>query len=369
MKWIFPVSTMPGRRVFLPWILAVLILRAAPAAAADGAGMEPKPALWAFYYAWYSTPQGPRQGWEFWRQRGAPADQARYLSAAVPLVGPYDSDDAEIIRWHIRLAKAAGIDAFLVSWWGNANLSGAALENVILPVAAEEGFHIAVCNERAQFHREAADLHRLTIDVLRRTKDSPAYLRIDGKPVMYLYQVPFAPKLTPQSFIDLRRAVEAEIGPVYWIMDKVANPMDRGLFFPEPWLEMSNVAMLGFYGTFSVKRIWKYDDLLPHYRRLANEAHAAGKRVLLPVHPGHDNSVQRPDDYFIIPRDDGATLRGYLQAATEAGADVVAITSFNEWPETTVVEPSSSWSDPYQYLRILADWKGVDFRPPSLPSK
>jgi len=47
--------------------------------------------------------------------------------------------------------------------------------------------------------------------------------------------------------------------------------------------------------------------------------------------------------------------------------DVVLLTSFNEWPETTVVEPSASWTDPYSYLKILAEWKGAAFTPPPLP--
>jgi hypothetical protein len=70
-------------------------------------------------------------------------------SKAQPLVGYYDSDNAEVVRWHIRLAKAAGIDAFLVSWWGGANISDRAFEKVILPVAAEEKFQVALCSELA----------------------------------------------------------------------------------------------------------------------------------------------------------------------------------------------------------------------------
>jgi hypothetical protein len=50
-----------------------------------------------------------------------------------------------------------------------------------------------------------------------------------------------------------------------------------------------------------------------------------------------------------MPRRDGQTLRDFLRAATDAGADYVMVTSWNEWPESTVVEPSSSWPDPYQY--------------------
>jgi hypothetical protein len=68
-----------------------------------------------------------------------------------------------------------------------------------------------------------------------------------------------------------------------------------------------------------------------------------------------------------MPRRDGQTLRDFLRAATDAGADYLMVTSWNEWPESTVVEPSSSWSDPYQYLKILAEWKGLSFNPPPLP--
>ena len=100
---------------------------------------------------------------------------------------------------------------------------------------------------------------------------------------------------------------------------------------------------------------------------MVQQAHAAGKKAFLPAHPGHDNSGFRPNDFFVIPRDDGATLRGYLRAAADAGADAILLTSFNEWPETTVVEPSSSWNDPYSYLEILAEWKEVEFNPPPLP--
>jgi hypothetical protein len=54
---------------------------------------------------------------------------------------------------------------------------------------------------------------------------------------------------------------------------------------------------------------------------------------------------------------------------TDARADAILLTSFNEWPETTIVEPASSWSDPSLYLRILAEWKGVKFSPPPLPER
>ncbi|HSA03542.1 MAG TPA: glycoside hydrolase family 99-like domain-containing protein [Candidatus Paceibacterota bacterium] len=69
-----------------------------------------------------------------------------------------------------------------------------------------------------------------------------------------------------------------------------------------------------------------------------------------------------------MPRRDGQTLRDFLRAANDAGADFIMVTSWNEWPESTVVEPSSSWPDPYLYLKILTEWKGVTFAAPPLPT-
>jgi len=51
------------------------------------------------------------------------------------------------------------------------------------------------------------------------------------------------------------------------------------------------------------------------------------------------------------------TLCDYPRAASDVGADYVMATSWNEWPETTVIEPSSTWQDPYLYLKIVAEWK------------
>ena len=127
-------------------------------------------------------PAGHTAEWRHWTDDKTAESHPKPNSKAQPLIGYYDSDDPEVVRWHIRLAKAAGIDAFLVAWWGGANISGQAFEKVILPVAAEEHFKVAMCSELAQFHGDVKLLARQMADVLRRVKDSPAYLHVDGKP-------------------------------------------------------------------------------------------------------------------------------------------------------------------------------------------
>ena len=90
-------------------------------------------------------------------------------------------------------------------------------------------------------------------------------------------------------------------------------------------------------------------------------AHDAGKKMMLPVHPGHDNSHFRTDPY-IMPRRNGDTLMDYLRAAKDAKADFIMITSWNEWPETTVIEPSETWPDPFLYLKVIAEFQGKVFK-------
>jgi hypothetical protein len=84
--------------------------------------------------------------------------------------------------------------------------------------------------------------------------------------------------------------------------------------------------------------------------------------MLLASSPGRSHAATVETDICIC----GGTSGGVV-AAVDAGADVIMITSLNEWPESTVIEPSSSWPDPYLYLKILGHWKGVTFTaPPAL---
>ncbi len=374
-----------------PLLFVAVVLLSAFSGYSDPSDKTPKskPLLFANYYTWYATGGGPHKTWTHW-VRHPVADQMNLeakrtgvvvqqlgqkdiASVLWPLAGLYDSDDKEIVRWHIRLAKAAGIDALLVDWWGPGDwervpgLTQFTFENVVLPIAAEEGFKVALFDEPVQF-LPLVTSREWIVKYLNKYKNSPAYLKIDGKPVYYLYQVPFAPSLTPAKFEELRTYVEQRVGPVYWIVDAISNS-ENNFRIPEPWRPVTGIDSFSFYGTFSIFEETGYEQLVERYARVVGQAHAAGKKMCVPVHPGHDNLQEGNPKHYEMPRRNGETFRDYLKAATVSGADYVMVTSFNEWPESTVIEPSSSWSDPYQYLKILAEWKGVKFKAPKEPKR
>lgn len=366
-------------------LLAILLLFPLSALSAPDAPAK-RPLLLANYYCWYHDGQHPKSPFMHWtypssannelakktQKPGEPPPNSVFR----PLVGLYDSADPKVAEWHVQLAKAAGIDAFLVDWWDTHNQLDQNVDRGIVAAAQKHGFKFALLDERAQFHQKLEDYQVMLARGLKRYKDNPAYLRIDGRPVVYLYQVATKPGLSAAEFPLLKQHVESEVGPVYWIVDKIshdakaanASDLAREKRLPADWLATPGVDAFGFYGTFSNFRAHEYDALVGKYRYLTKLAHDAGKKMLLPVHPGHDNShfVDQP---YVMPRRDGQTLRDYLRAATDADADYIMVTSWNEWPESTVIEPSSSWSDPYLYLKIIAEWKGVNFAPPPMPEQ
>ena len=175
--------------------------------------------------------------------------------------------------------------------------------------------------------------------------------------------------MTPEKFIDLKAHVEQINGPVYWILDKIAHNHqgkdDSIKHIPSEWLATPGIDCFGFYSTFSHFREYEYHDIIGKYRYLTKQAHKAKKKMLLPVHPGHDNS-RFSSNPFVMPRRDGQTFKDYLRAADEAGADIIMVTSWNEWPESTSIEPSANWSPSYKYVEILAEWNGISFNAPPL---
>ena len=388
-----------ANRIFGRVVAGVLAL--APGCAAPAGNARARPMLLAYYYTWYSTGFGPHGVWNAWNNtkeseiypKGCDPDKIIFppaireiSSCAYPLIGPYDSDNPDVVRWHIRLAKAAGIDGFLVDWWGPgtwqnpSGLTRNAFEKAILPAAEAEGFKVCLFDETPQFHDDLEQTIAWAADFLGKYKDSPAYLKIDGKPVYCIYQL-WGGRLKPEEGQRFIHEVEAQVGPVYWVFDRVqasdATPAGASarLFLAPGWEQVEGIDAICMYSTFSSIRTYDRSTLTRLYTEVTRQVHATGRKIMLPAHPGLDNRkiqidpVAKPkgEPHWGIPRRNGQTLKDYLDACTAAGADMISITSFNEWPETTVVEPALTWPDPYLYLKILAEFRGIRWRTPTLP--
>ena len=75
------------------------------------------------------------------------------------------------------------------------------------------------------------------------------------------------------------------------------------------------------------------------FKRLCTQAHAAGLLCAPSVGPGYDARLATRHE-VVRPRNDGLTYDRLWKTALKADADIITITSYNEWQEGTQIEPA-----------------------------
>ncbi|HEX9379927.1 MAG TPA: hypothetical protein VF891_00395 [Gaiellaceae bacterium] len=273
-------------------VLALLLCLPASARAA-----EPRSAI--FFYPWYSNVQHDGQ-YVHWTQGGhePPFDVASHF---FPSRGPYSSGDPRVLRAQMRDISVAGIDEVVSSWWGRGSPEDSRLP-ALIHAAARRGLQVAVQLEPypgRTVATVAADL---------------AYLRGLGIRDVYVYG---------------SHDFEAED---WWAVTRQPNGMH--LF--------AQTNRVGFAARAGFAGFYTYDILLydgSKFGRLCDQARRAGILCAPSVGPGYE-ARQATGDVRVKPRLFGATYDSMWRAAARAGADLVTITSYNEWGEGTQIEPA-----------------------------
>ncbi|MEN3341132.1 MAG: hypothetical protein V7644_536 [Actinomycetota bacterium] len=254
-----------------------------------------------FYYPWYGTP-GRDGGWQHWNQGGhlPPGDvYSRYYPAG----GPYSSDDPRVVRRQMAQIEAAGVDEVVISWWGLGSV-----EDRRLPLALA-----------------AARRHHL-------------------RPAIHLE--PYEGRSPASVLLDLEYVAALGIRDVY-----VYDPRD---FAASDWLAVraqapASLRVLAGTQDVSFARAGSFDGFYTYdfvdfggdkFIRLCDEAHAAGLLCAPSVGPGYDGR-RAGETSAPSGRRNGVRYDHLWAAAIAAGADVVTVTSYNEWGEGTQIEPAA----------------------------
>ncbi|MEJ2212209.1 MAG: endo-1,3-alpha-glucanase family glycosylhydrolase, partial [Anaerolineae bacterium] len=257
----------------------------------------------AFYYAWY--------------------DQKTWSSGKVPDVPaqPYVSAKRDVIARQVDQARGAGIDAFVVNWWGKGNQTEKNLKTM-LEVAAEKGFRVAVdfdinspfMGGMGSYADNLRHLHNVHMA-------HSAYLRYQGRPVVFFYNVSRLPVSTWRSLRDQ------------------ADPGRQALWIAEG-TDLAYQSVFDGHHLYSVT----WPNRIPPARTLAswgdrvrkyNRQNGTAKLWVATVMPGYDDRKVRPGSGFARSRDGGEYYRQSWQAAMNSQPQWIIINSFNEWPEGT----------------------------------
>lgn len=294
---------------FIVVLLAVLLVMGQtdtqPVEAQDGRQ------VWVYYFGWHT---------------GDSWNDGRLIDH--PAAGNYSSQDGGTIDRQISEAQSAGIDAFIMSWFGpkNGNLTNNVL-NMLLDTSASKGFHAAASVDMSQgdFNATTGEVLESLTYLVNDRVNHPGYLRYNGKPVIYFWN---QGRFSAGEWRDIRNQVDPNHNTL-WIAEGTSTallPIFDGLY-------LFNTAWAGNPGS-----------IASQYR---NRVLSAGGVLYTPtVLPGWDESRIGGRDNATSPRDrdNGDFLRRSWNGAVGSGADVILIVSWNEYLENSHIEPSQTYS-------------------------
>ena len=292
--------------VLLLLSLVVLVTLALPTAHAQSS-----PLVLAFYYDWFDE--------NTWKPDKVPDMPA-------PL---YASRDPGAISRHIQQARDAGIDAFVVSWWGAGNPTDDNFK-VMLDLASRMNFHAAVDFElTSPFYNSKDDVVNSLRNLIANRVNHPGYLRSEGKPVIFFWR-------EQKYSVDEWKVIRAAVDPNHqtlWIAEGVKEQL--------PYLSV--------FDGFHLYSIAWAPDVNAELQKWSPRVHGYGaeKIWVATTMPGADNSRTSQSEKVIRDRRGGEFYRETWRAAFSTYPDWVIITSWNEWPEGTMIEPSVMYGNTY----------------------
>ncbi len=362
---------MPYSRIVVLLQMAVCLVAALLCRGAEAAGTQPsgtpdvkKPLVGAYYYPWYTAPWNasrsgsPAIGWMHKALRG------RLTPRQLPKLGVYSSKNSETIADHIAQSKRGGIDFWVVSWWGPRGWKDRIFKNHILSHPNAGQLKYALFYESTgRFGSFAKPSFRRLVDDFKYMADNyfdnPHYLRIDGKPVVYIY-------LTRAYFRgrghEELRQLRQELPDVYLVGDDVfATGKADDKYRTEYARLWDAVTAYDVYGQSSKTLGGTHaalDKLNATYASAREIANAVGTGFIPAVSAGYNDRAVREGHpgrarYFTDVPDskEGDIFRAMIREVGLPNLDpltgnIMMVNSFNEWYEDTQIEATAGTAPP-----------------------
>ena len=316
--------------------------------------------VYMHYMPWFDTPEtsgNGQWGWH-WTMNNKnpntiidPATAKREIASHFyPLVGPYASNDPDILEYHLLLMKFSGIDGILIDWYGEQGSNGDVgnllrNSNAIIEHTETVGLQFAIVLE----DRFASSLNDAKVNVEYLEKNyfnRPAYIRLGANN---------DPLLTVFGPITFQQ-------PEQWT--EILAAANEDIEFLPLWNEAPDA---GQNADGEYAWIWEDEASDNYYTNLENYYHTHApqlKTVMGVAYPGFIDFYKEGnagDGYFKIPHDQGATLDKTLNLAKQYkdDIDILQLATWNDFGEGTMIEPT--YETGFEYLKHIQQFTGVSY--------
>lgn len=301
--------------------------------------INPNHPLLAFYYMWYH-----------------PSDWCLCHMPDLPTI-KYNSDDDATIARQVTWAANAGITGFISSWWGPGSETDGNFGKLLSYSATLEdnsGYHFA---STIYFESDAPALQgesNIVNDlryVVSHYSDDPHFLHWQGKPVLFIWD-PLGKGRTLSMWASVRQQVDPK-NRLIWSAEGVSMSL-LDVF------DGIHLYSAGYWGILDGD-MNQVDQTFRAEIDTYNASHHTQKIWAAGVLPGYDDThIPGRKGKFKVPRNNGGTYSTSWTAALSSSPDWVTITSFNEWFEGSMLEPSVTYGNFYLDLTqpYAKQWHG-----------
>ena len=312
------------------------------------------PTVGVYYYPWWGTGAGGHSFNQTLRAHTIP-------QAQLPAVGSYNNRNSSVISAHIDQSHQGNISMWSMSWWGPGTFEDVTIRQHILPHARSSELKYTIHYESTgrlgtfanpNYANLLPDFQHLATHVF----SDPNYLRIDGRPVVFVYLTReyFKTPASWDALSQMRSTIEQQFGyDPYIIGDdffgfRTVDPARASQFDAITAFDVYGMA----FGSGNVTQS-RVDFLERIYGDAKSTAETLNVGFVPTVSPGfNDKGVRaghQPAARYLSelgPTAQGSLMTSILEDAVlphtdPSVGDLVMVNSFNEWHEDTQIEAST----------------------------
>ena len=332
-------------------LLTLIAFAAISIQAAD----KPTKIVLAHYMPWYASKLvSGHWGWHWTMDRFNPdkiGDNGRRQIASHyrPLIGPYDSNDPDVLECQVLLMKFAGINGVIIDWYGTENFRDYATIHrnslSLIKYLKQAELKFAICYEDQSIkHMIEGGKLKKAQEVTHAKKEfkwleqnwfnDPAYMKLKGKPVLLI----FGPQhFNKNQWNQITSSLSTQ--PILYTLPHLTNQAkDSGAFGWPPVDGGKNVT----------PGIWQ------KYVRDLYSRGAKGESVIASVFPKFHDIYQEAGlhkSYGYLDDQNGKTFEQTLELAWQSNSPLIQIATWNDYGEGTIIEPTKEFA--YRYLENL----------------